>query len=181
MLQILTLLANTAPAEEAQGLAALGIDPLTILAQGVTFVIFFLIIKKFAFTKVVDTLEKRRTTIEESLNKAEELHQQNEDAEKRVSALLHEARTEADTIIGKSHEEAGSIIQEAEDAAVNKAEKIIADGKLQIENEVIKAREALKKETLTLVAEATEAVLGERVDIKKHEALVRKALSESKK
>ena len=98
-----------------------------------------------------------------------------------MSALLHEARTEADTIIGKSHEEAGSIIQEAEDAAVNKAEKIIADGKLQIENEVIKAREALKKETLTLVAEATEAVLGERVDIKKHEVLVRKALSESKK
>jgi len=62
---------------------------------------------------------------------------------------------------------------------VTKAEKIIADGKLQIEAEVVKAREALKKETLSLVAEATAAVLGESVDVKKSEALIKKALKEN--
>ena len=83
-------------------------------------------------------------------------------------------------IINKSREEAGSIVSEAENTAVSKAEKIIADGKLQIEAEVIKAREALKKETLGLVAEATAAVLGESVDAKKNEALIKKALQETK-
>jgi F-type H+-transporting ATPase subunit b len=181
MIQILTILANTAPAEEAQGIAALGIDPLAILAQGATFLLFFLIIKKFAFGKVVDTLEKRRKTIEQSLDKAESLTKQNEEAEVRVNELLHQARKDAEEIINKSHEEAGAIVQEAEEKAGVKAEKIVADGKIQIEQQVIKAQEQLKKDTLELVSLATSALLGEKVDAKKHEALVKKALSESKK
>lgn len=177
-MHILNLLAAT---EEAQGIAALGIDPLAILAQGATFLLLFFIIKKFALGKIVTTLEDRRKTIEGSLEKAEELTKQNEEAEKRVNALLGEARKEAEEIVKKGREEAGSIVTEAENNAVSKAEKILADGKLQIEAEVIKAREALKKETLTLVAQATEAVLGESVDAKKHEALVKKALAGSAK
>lgn len=165
---------------EPQGIAALGIDPWAILAQGVTFLLLVWLLKKFAFTKIVDILEERRKTVEQSLDKAEELSKKNEAAEKRVNALLHDARQEAEDIVNKSHEEAGSIVQEAEDAASNKAEKIIADGKLQIQNEVEKARKALKEETLELVSRATSVVLDEAVDAKKHENLVKKALQETK-
>lgn len=167
-------------AEEPQGIAALGIDIWAILAQGATFLLLIWLLKKFAFNKIVATLEERRKVIDGSLDKAEELTKQNEEAEKRVNSLLHEARKEAEDIIGKSHEEAGAIVQEAEDTAGAKAEKIIADGKLQIQNEVVKAREELKKETLDLVSRATAVVLDESVDSKKHEALVKKALAESK-
>lgn len=176
-MHILNVFAAT---EEAQGIAALGIDPLAILAQGVTFLLLLFIIKKFALTKIVKTLEDRRKTIEGSLEKAEALNKQNEEAEKRVNLLLGEARTEAEEIITKSREEAGTLLADAEESAVQKSEKIVADGKLQIEAEVLKAREALKKETLGLVAEATSAVLSETVDAKKHEALIKKALQESK-
>lgn len=179
---ILTILAAAEEhaAEKSEGIAALGIDPLAILAQGVTFLILFLIIKKFALGKIVKTLEDRRTTIEGSLDKAEALNRQNEEAEKRVNALLGEARKEAEAIVGKGREEATATIAEAETNAVSKAEKILADGKSQIEAEVVKAREALKKETLALVAQATAAVLEESVDAKKNEALIKKALKETK-
>lgn len=177
MIHILTQLASTA-SEESQGIAAIGIDPLAILAQGVTFLLFFFLIKKFALSKIVKTLEDRRTTIEGSLNKAEELTKQNEQAEKRVNALLHEARKESEEIINKSHEEAGAIVAQAEDKAVEKAEKIIADGKAQIENQVKKAQEALKKETLTLVAAATETLLSKKVDAKTDAKLIENALKE---
>ncbi len=179
MMNIVQLLASAEPAE-SQGIAALGLSPLAILAQGVTFLIFFLLVKKFALGKIVDTIETRRKTIEESLNKAEELNKQNEEAEKRVNSLLSEARKESEEIIKKSREEASAVITDAEKIAGEKAEKIIADGKLQIEAEVLKAREALKKETLGLVARATEAVLGEAVDSKKSESIIRKALEETK-
>jgi len=179
MMNIVQLLASTEPAE-SQGIAALGLSPWAILAQGVTFLIFFLLVKKFALGKIVDTIETRRKTIEESLNKAEELNKQNEEAEKRVNSLLSEARKESEEIIKKSREEASAVITDAEKIAGEKAEKIIADGKLQIEAEVLKAREALKKETLGLVARATEAVLGEAVDSKKSESIIRKALEETK-
>jgi len=177
MIHLLTLLAST---EEPQGIAALGIDPLTILAQGATFLLFFFVIKKFALGKVVATLEARRKTIEGSLDKAEALNKQNEETEKRVSALLGEARKEAEDIIGKGRKEATEIVHEAEKTAATKAEKIVADGKLQIEAAVVNARADLKKETLGLVAQATAVVLDEAVDPKKHEALVKKALKESK-
>ncbi len=177
MIHILSLLAST---EEPQGIAALGIDPWAILAQGLTFLVLFLLIKKFAFSKIVATLEERRKTIEGSLDRADELNKKNEEAEKRVGELLHKARKESEDIIAKSHEEAGAIVTEAEDAAAAKAEKIIEDGKLQIEAEVVKARNELKKETLGLVAQATEAVLAESVDVKKNEALIKKALADTK-
>lgn len=175
---ILTTFAS-AEAEEAQGIAALGIDPWAILAQGVTFLILFLLIKKFALSKIVGTLEERRKTIEGSLDKAEELNRQNEEAEKRVNALLQEARKDADANIAKSREEAGAIVLEAETKAGEKAEKIIADGEARIKNEVEKAKVELKKETLDLVAHATGVVLGESVDAKKNEALIKKALKET--
>lgn len=178
MIHTLTVLAATAEAPE--GIAALGLNPWTILAQGATFLVFFLLIKKFALGKIVDSLETRRKTIESSLDQAEELQKQNEEAEKRIGGLLSDARKEAEKIVNKSREEAGATIAAAEKSAGEKAEKIIADGKLQIEAEVIKAREALKKETLGLVAQATEAVLGEAVDAKKSEALIKKALADSK-
>lgn len=177
MIHILTVLASTA-AEESEGIAALGIDPLAILAQGATFLLFFFLIKKFALTKIVKTLEDRRVTIEGSLDKAEELTKQNEEAEKRVNALLSDARKESEDIINKSHEEAGSIITAAEDKAGEKAEKIIADGKSQIEQQVAKAQEQLKKETLSLVAAATETVLAKKVDAKTDAKLIEDALKE---
>jgi F-type H+-transporting ATPase subunit b len=178
MIHVLSLLAAT---EESQGIAALGIDPLAILAQGATFLLFFFLIKKFALTKIVKTLEDRRVTIEGSLDKAEELTKQNEEAEKRVNALLLDARKESEDIINKSHEEAGSIITAAEDKAGEKAEKIIADGKAQIEQQVSKAQELLKKETLSLVAAATETVLSKKVDAKTDAKLIEDALKEVQK
>ena len=180
MIHILSQLASAA-AEESEGIAALGIDPLAILAQGATFLLFFFLIKKFALTKIVKTLEDRRKAIEGSLDKAEELTKQNEQAEKRVNALLSEARKESEDIINKSHEEAGSIITTAEDKAGEKAEKIIADGKAQIEQQVAKAQELLKKETLSLVAAATETVLSKKVDAKTDAKLIEDALKEVQK
>jgi F-type H+-transporting ATPase subunit b len=182
ILNIVTQFAEAAShaAEEPQGIAALGIDPWALLAQGVTFLVLVWVLKKFAFTKIVDILEQRRIAVEESLDKADELSKKNEQAEKRVNALLHEARQESEGIIARSHEEAGAIVQQAEDAAGAKAEKIIKDGEARIEAEVGRARQELKKEMLSLVSQATSTVLDEAVDNKKNEALIKKALKESK-
>lgn len=178
MISLLSIFAST---EESGGIGALGLDWKAIVIQGVTFLIFLLIVKKFALDKIVGVLENRRKTIEESLDKAEELNKKNIESQKRVDALLHEARQEAETIIEKSQTEANSIIKEAEENATKKAKKIIADGLIQIDNQVEKAQEQLKKDTLELVAHATATLLEEKVDAKKHEALISKALSEYKK
>ena len=66
-MEILSLLTSFGAAEETKGIGALGIDALAILAQAATFLILFLIIKKFALEKIVATLEKRRKTIDDGV------------------------------------------------------------------------------------------------------------------
>lgn len=167
-------------AEEVEGIAALGLDPLAILAQGATFVLLFFILKKYALGPIVSTLEDRRKTIEGSLDKAEELAKKNQEAEKNINALLTSARNEAAEIVNNSKKEATTIIKSAEDTAGAKAEKIIADGRAQIASDIERAREELKNETLQLVARATSILIDEKVDAHKNEQLIKKALEEDK-
>ena len=117
----LTILAATeggAGAEEASGIGALGIDPLAILAQALTFLVLFVIIKKYALEKIVNSLEKRRKTIDDGVRLGRQMEAEKEKLEEKVDATLKKARAEADKIISAGHEEAGGIIKQAEESHI---------------------------------------------------------------
>jgi len=85
--------------EEAGGISALGLDPLAILAQAITFLLLFWILKKFALTKIVDTLEKRRKTIDEGVELGLKMAEEQEKLNAKIEEKLAQARVEADKII----------------------------------------------------------------------------------
>lgn len=177
----LTLLAagSSDKAEETSGgIEALGIDPLAILFQAGTFVVLFILIRKFALGKITQALEDRHDRIEESLKNADMIEKRVEATKEETEAIMKQARKEADDVIAKAHEEAGATIKAAEDAAGKKAEKALADGEAKLEGQINKAREELKKEMLSLVAEATETVIGEKMTDKKDQELIKKALKD---
>ena len=171
--QLLTVFAQ---GEESQGIAALGIDPLAILAQATTFLVLFLIIKKFALNKIVATLEKRRTTIDDGVRLGREMEAEKERLEERIEQALQKARMEADKVIAQSHEEAGAIVKQAEVNASQKVDNMLADAHNKIEEEIVKARVGLENEMRVLVAEATEVIIDEKLDAKKDASLLDRAL-----
>ena len=178
MLQQLTQFAAGAEkAEEASGVAVLGINPIAIVLQATTFLILFLIIKKFALSKIVANLDDRRKTIEEGLANAHEIEVQKEALVKENEAQMAAARKEADNVIGKSHEEAGAIVTEAQERANKQADEIVAKAKAQAVAEQEKARKELKTEILGLVTDATESVLDEKIDSAKDKELIKKSLA----
>ena len=168
---------TTFAAEEAEGIAALGLDPIKILLQAGTFLLLFFIIRKFALEKIVQGLNDRHVRIEESLKMAEVIDQRDKASEEEREALLKKAHGEADSVIAKAHEAAGAMIKEAEDTANKKADKIIADANNKIDGDIKKARESLKGELLNMVAQATETVLEEKLDAAKDKKLMEKALT----
>lgn len=178
MVTVLQLFAAT---EEAQGIQALGIDPLAILAQAVTFLVLFWIIKKFALNKIVRTLEDRRKTIDNGVRLGLEMEAEKSRLDDRVADALKKARGEADTIIAQAHHEAGVIMKDAEAAAERKTEALIADAHAKIHEDIKRARTELEKEVLSLIAEATEVVIGEKLDVNKNNELLTKALAEAKR
>ncbi len=178
MIALLQIFAATeGQAEEVAGIAALGIDPLAILAQAVTFLVLFWIVKKFALEKIVKTLEDRRKTIDSGVRLGLEMRAEKEKLDEAVEQKLHEARLEADKILAGAQHEAGSIVKQAETTAVSKVETMITDAHARIEDDVRKAKRELEKEMVNLVADATEIVLGEKLDAPKDDELVKRALA----
>lgn len=176
-MEILSLLNNFGATEEVSGIGALGIDPLAILAQAATFLVLFFVIKKFALDGIVQTLEKRRKTIDDGVRLGHEMEAEKAALDEKVDELLRKARSEADTIIAGGQKESASIIKAAEEAAGRKADAILADARGKIDEDIDAARRGLEQEMRALVAEATEVIIEEKLDAKKDESLIKRAFA----
>lgn len=173
--------ASTKTAAEAEsGLAALGIDPVAIILQSGTFVLLFVLVKRFALDKINHNLTRREKTIQEGLVNAQEAERALESADQKQAEILRQARAEADNILAQAHEQAGVIAAEAEQKAVERNERLLADARAQIAAELERAQTKLQAETLDLVAEATAAVLKQKIDSKADQRLISEALEASR-
>ena len=76
-----------------------------------------------------------------------------------------------------AHQEAGEIIKAGEATATEKVDGILRDASVRIEREMQTARKELRSEMLSLVSEATEVIIGEKLDAKKDASLIERALA----
>lgn len=181
LIQTSRIFAAESAHESAGGISALGVDAKTLLLQIVTFVIVFLLLKKFALDKIVQTLEERRKTIDKGVDLGIKMSEEKERLSQEVTAALQKARAEADKIIAAGHQEAGMLLKEAEASASRKADAMLADAYAKIEDDIKSAKKGLEKETLKLVAEAASVLLSKKIDSKQDAVLINRALQEAKR
>ncbi len=176
---LMTTFAETAEhaEESAGGIASLGIDPIAILAQAVTFLVLFFIIKKFALEKIVNSLEERRQTIDKGVKLGYEMEAEREKLEEKIEEQLHKTRIEADKIVAQAHQDAGEVLKQAEASAARKVDAMLVDAHAKIEEDMKKAKTELEKDMLNLVADATEVIIGEKLDARKDDSLIKRALA----
>lgn len=171
--------ATTEHAQESAGLfQALGIDVKLLIEQALAFLILVFVLGKWVYPALIKAVDNRRDTIEAGLKEAKKSQEAAERAQTQVAELLEQARKEADDVLARTHQEAAAIVNEAEEKAKHRAEQIVADARTQLDVDVRKAREALKTETIKLVATATERIIGERLNEGKDGALIKAALQE---
>lgn len=160
------------------GLGALGFNGKAFLIQLVTFVIALLVLKKYAFGPISKIMLERRETIEAGVKLGEDMRKERVQLDTQVEEELRKARKEADGIIAAANEDARAAVREAEAKANQKADTIIADAKARTEQDVVRARKELESEIVSLISDATETIIDEKVDSKKDAALIDKALKE---
>jgi F-type H+-transporting ATPase subunit b len=158
-------------AAEAHGAAAetglaeqFGLNLPKFLAQLITFFILFWVLNKFAFKPVLETLEKRRQMIADSVANAERIRKELEEAEKtraelikkanvQANALLQEARVAADKVGGQKVQEAvaqaEALLRKAEDAAARDRERIMGELKQEMGKLVVATTAKVVGKTLT--------------------------------
>jgi len=164
--------------EEASGPAALGISAQAFVIQILTFLIVFLILKKWAFTPIIKMLNERRDVIAQGVTLGEKMRAEKTKLEERVSTLLHDARRQADTLLAEAETEVRSKVQAAEETARQRAQIIMDEASSKLKQDVERERKRLEKEIVNLVSDVSEAVIGQKVDATKDAALIDAALKE---
>lgn len=170
-----TTQATAAPEEHKSG-GILGFSVEAFVFQLITFVLIFALLKKFAFDRIVKMLDKRHKTIEAGVKHGLEMEKERAHMQEQTAKIVREARHEADAIIGDAQKEGRELVREAEKSAHKKSEAMLVDAEARINEEARQAKHRLEKDIAGLVSEATEAVVGEKVDAKKDAAIIDKAV-----
>lgn len=168
-------------AEAGSPLDALAVNGTNFLIQLITFLLVFLLLKKFAFSPIISMLEKRRTTIDDGVRMGLKMEQAKAKLDKDIASELRKARSDGDKVIAGAHKEAREILREAEKAARRKSDAMLADADDRLKEQATRAKRDLEKDIVGLVSDATEAIVEEKVDAKKDSKLIDKALRGNKK
>ncbi len=180
-ISILTSFAETASTQKADLFTALGINWKLLILQAVAFLILVLLLGKYVYPIIIASIDKRQEQLDAGAKASEAAQKQASEAEQRIAAQLKQARVEADAIVATAHKEAGDMVAAAEARAASKAEHIVAEAKAGIESDIVAARTALRQETKQLVADATEKIIGSKLDARADNSLIEKALASEPK
>ncbi len=134
-------------------------DPGLLFWTLLIFGILWFLLAKYAFKPIQKALRDREDSIEVALNKAEE-------AEKKVQELYAEnqqakkvAAEERSRIIREANEMKDQIINDAKEKSKVEAGKILADAKVEIDNQKNAAMQEVKSQVGALALEIAEKVI----------------------
>lgn len=160
----------------SSGIGALGVDGKALIIQLVSFLLAFLVLKKWAFGPIVNMMEQRRKTIEDGVKLGDDMKKLRAELDQKVADELQAARLEADGIIAASQVTASQVAADTEAKAQKKADGILAEADSRIKQDTARARQKLTGELVGLISDATEAIIEEKVDAKKDAQLIDKVL-----
>jgi len=160
------------------GISSLGLNLKSFIFQLITFLIVLWILRRWVFPKLVQTLEERRKTLEESLVQAKQTEVALEKAEEKAAQILHEAREQADKALSEAETQAKEVINKAESAAQEQTKRVIKEAEQHLEQERNKLREDLKTELTDLVVLTTEKVLRKKINTREDARLIEDSIKE---
>ena len=148
--------------------------------QAVLFIALILLLKKFAWKPILDSVNDREEGIKNALDSAEKAKLEMENLQADNQKLLKEARAERETMLKEAREIKNKMIEDAKDEAKEAADKLVAQAQASIESEKKAAIADLKSQVANLSIEIAEKVVREELSNKdKQVKLVESMLSEA--
>jgi len=152
----------------------LGLMIWTLIAFGVT----MLVLKRLAFPRIGDALEKRATAVRENIEASERQRAEADEILKEYRARLKEAREQADDISARARKSAENAVSEATAEGKAKREELVAAARKDIESETRRSLDSIRREVADLTVLATEKITRKSLTDEDHRKLVEEALAE---
>ena len=152
-----------------------------IFWTSVVFIILLVLLKRMAWTPILNNVDARNKSIEEALEAAKNARDEMSNLKADNDRILKEARAERDEMLKEARELKANIVSEAKNAAKDEADKMIASAKVVIENEKAGAISELKNTVGSLSVDIAEKVLrAELKDADKQNAFIAGMLKDIK-
>ena len=143
-----------------------------------SFLVAFLVLRKYAWPAITAALDKRQQAIEESIDTAERTRVEADKLLAEYRERLHEARGQADDIVARARKTAENNEAESVAEARRKREEMMAQTRRDIEQETRRAIQEIRNEVADLTVLATEKVTRKSLTEADQKRLVEEALSE---
>jgi F-type H+-transporting ATPase subunit b len=130
-----------------------------LLWTSVFFVLFWLLMARFAFRPIANALKKRESDIQDALDEATKAREEMARLTAENEAILVEAREERAKIMKEANDTKNNIIGEAKNKAKEEAQKIVTNAKIEIENQKKNALLDVKIQVGAMALEIAEKVL----------------------
>ena len=132
----------------------------------VSFTILLIILKKFAWKPILNSLKERENSIAKALKAAEEAKKEVANIKSENEKILKEALLERDKILKEAHDTKNKIIDDAKIQAKNEASNILQQAREEIEHEKQKMLIEMKNIVVDVSVSIAEKVLSKELDDK---------------
>ena len=146
----------------------------TLIGQMIFFFIFAWFCYEYVWPHLLKALEARGKTIADGLAAAEKGHHDLEMAEKRAAEILRDGKEQSQGFISQAQKRADEMVEEAKGSAKSEADKIIAAGRAQVDQERQQVKEELRAEVARLAIAAAEQILMREVNQAAHKDVLDK-------
>jgi F-type H+-transporting ATPase subunit b len=146
----------------------------TLIAFGIT----YLILRKLAFPRIQEALDRRANAIEESIRHAAETREQADELLAEYRERLQEARVQAEEIVARARKAAENAERESVEQSREKREELMAQTRRDIEAEARRALQEIRREVADMTVLATEKVTRKTLSPDDQRKLVEEALGE---
>ncbi len=151
---------------------------LTLVGQLIAFAIFAWFCMKFVWPPITNAMDARQKKIAEGLDAAGRAERDLKLAQEKATEMLRDTKQSAAEIIEKANKTANEIVEEAKQQARAEGERLMASAKAEIDLEVNRVREDLRKQVSVLAVAGAEKILGTTVDAAAHNNLVEQLAAE---
>jgi len=141
---------------------------LTLIGQAIAFTVFVFLCMKFIWPPVITALRERQKRIADGLAAAERGEREKELAEERAKGMIKEAKAEAAQILAQAQSQGNELIDEARQSAVSERTRIVESGHTEVQQELNRAKQALREQLAGIALAGAERILEREVDAKAH-------------
>lgn len=152
------------------------IDPGLAIWTWVVFGLLFIILRKYAWTPMMNSISARERLVADTIDNARKTREELEKIAVSQQAMIRDAQNEASKIIEDGRKTAESTAQLVIDRAHKEAQAALEDAKAKITTEKENALKQIKNQTIELVINTSEKLIEESLNDETHRKIVEKHL-----